>query len=141
LEIQAIFKRFDGRIAKNPKFPKIIDFEPLEGFIRPCRAKEVEAKLRTCPAEFLKELRAVFILPGTRKQLKSYHPSMSFYGHYWRCCIFLHAFPFGRASLTWLRQFYIRDVLMHELGHHVDIINDSTEKRERFAEQFAKFHG
>src|ERR1700761_3977415 len=72
LEIQAVYKRFDGKIAKRPSFPKVIELPLLEGFMRPCRAKEVEARLSNCPPEFLKEMRAVFILSGTAKQLKSW---------------------------------------------------------------------
>src|ERR1700740_2767633 len=71
LEIQTVFKRFDDKIAKYPKFPKIIELQPLDGFIRPCTAQDVEAQLTNCPASFLDGLRAVFILSGTRKQLKS----------------------------------------------------------------------
>src|SRR5882724_5278910 len=121
LEIQAVFKRFDSRIAKRPAFPKIIEFAPLEGFIHPCSVKEIEAQLLTVPPEFLKGLRAVFLLSGTAKQLKSWSGlQVFFYGHYWNSCIFLHAYKFGRAELNSLRRFYIRNVLMHELGHHVD---------------------
>lgn len=46
LEIHAVFRRFDDKIAKKPEFPKIIELEPLDGFIRPCSAQEVEAQLR-----------------------------------------------------------------------------------------------
>ncbi|MFN7140926.1 MAG: hypothetical protein ACK4UN_16460, partial [Limisphaerales bacterium] len=140
LEVQAVFKRFDQKIAKNPSFPKIIEFDPIEGFIRPCTAKQVENQLRMIPAEYLEELRAVFILPGTRKQLKS--NSFHFDGRYWRCCVFLHAYPVAyRPCLDWLRRFYIRDVLVHEIGHHVDIWNKDQKDRERFADLFAKQHG
>jgi hypothetical protein len=141
LEVQSVFKRFDGRIAKNPKFPKVIQLEPLDGFIRPCTAGEIETQLRNCPAKFLEGLRAVFILSGTRKQLKSYHRFTAFYGHYWRGCVFLHAYPFGRADLNWLHRFYLRNVLMHEIGHHLDSRNTTHKDRERFAEQFAEKHG
>src|SRR5215469_342825 len=71
LEVQAVFKRFDGKIAKRPACPKIIELKALEGFILPCRAGEVERQLMRCPPDFLKELRAVFILSGTARQLKS----------------------------------------------------------------------
>ena len=141
LEIQAVFKRFDGRIAKHPSFPKIIEFQPLDGFSRPCHAADVEAQLRTCPDQFLEDLRAVFILPGTRKQLRSYYSLMAYYGHYWRRCIFLHPYPFGRMNLDRLHRFYLRNVLMHELGHHVDVVNTTRKHRERFAIQFAEIHG
>jgi hypothetical protein len=141
LEVQSVFKRFDGRIAKRPAFPKIIELEPLDGFIRPCTAKEVEARLTRCSREFLEGLRAVFILSGTTKQLKSWRRSTAYYGHYWRSCVFLHAYPFGWADLVWLRRFYLRNVLMHEVGHHVDSWNMHKKDRERFAEQFARTHG
>ena len=136
-----MFKRFDDRIAKHPKFPKIIELPPLDGFIRPCYAQDVESQLMNCPASFLEDLRAVFILSGTRKQLKNYNGSTIYYGHYWRCCIFLHAYPFGRVTLDSLHRFYLRNVLMHELGHHQDVVNTARNDRERFAERFAEIHG
>jgi hypothetical protein len=55
--------------------------------------------------------------------------------------VFLHAYPFGRADLVWLRRFYLRNVLMHEIGHHLDSRNITRKDRERFAEQFAERHG
>jgi hypothetical protein len=141
LEVQAVYKRFDGRIAKRPSFPKIIELKALSGFIRPCSKNEVEAQLMECSPEFLKGLRAVFILSGTVKQLRSWRRSLCFYGHYWNSCVFLHAYPFGRATLDSLRRFYLRDVLMHEIGHHVDSHNVTREARERFANHFARAHG
>ena len=141
LEVQSVFKRFDGKIAKRPAFPKIIELPTLVGFIRPCSAGEVEAQLTSCPVEFLKGLRAVFILSGTTKQLKSWGRATTVYGTYWRDCVFLHAYPFGRAELISLRRFYVRNVLMHEIGHHLDTRNLARKDRERFAEQFARIHG
>jgi hypothetical protein len=141
LEIQAVFKRFDSRIAKRPVFPKIIEFTLLEGFIRPCSAKDVEAQLLSCSPDFLKGLRAVFILSGTAKQLKSWRRSRAFYGHYWNSCVFLHAYPFGKAELNSLRRLYLRNVLMHEIGHHLDTRNCTKKDRERFAEEFASKNG
>jgi len=141
LEVQAVFKRFDGRIAKRPKFPKIIELNPLEGFLRPCTARQVDAKLRNCPPEYLEDLRAVFILSGTNKQLKSRGGARAFFGHYWNCCVFLHPVPFAvRADISWLYRFYLDDVLIHELGHHQDIWNKTRKDRERFAERFARTH-
>lgn len=141
LEVQAVFKRFDGKIAKQPAFPKIIDLPPLDGFIHPCAAQEVEAQLANCPKQFLKNLRAVFILSGTTKQLQSWGNMTSFLGHYYNRCVFLHAYPFGRSDLHSLRRFFLRDVLMHEIGHHVDTWNESYEDREKFAEDFAQKYG
>ena len=132
------FKRFDSRIAKKPRFPKVIELQPLEGFVRPCTAGEVEAKLMKFPAELLNELRAVVILSGTKKQLRSGSQS-NFFGHYWNCFIFLHAYPSARnTDLEWLRRFYINDVLVHEIAHHIDMHNTTQKDRERFAEHFVR---
>ena len=113
----------------------------MAGFIRPCSAREVEAQLTNCPAEFIKGLRAVFILPGTKRQLKSWGTATTFYGHYWNRCVFLHAYPFLRAELVSLRRFYLRNVLMHEIGHHLDTRNLPYKDRELFAQRFARDHG
>jgi hypothetical protein len=141
LEVQAVFKRFDGKIARRPAFPKIIELPTMAGFIPPCSAGEVKAQLASCPVEFVKGLRAIFILSGTTKQLKSWGRATTFYGHYWSSCVFLHAYPFGRSELISLRRFYLRDVLMHEIGHHLDTRNQTRKDKERFADQFAARHG
>lgn len=141
LEIQAIYKRFDNKIAKRPVFPKIIELPPLDGFVKPCTAREIETQLSRCPGEFVKGLRAIFILSGTKKQLKSWGQATTFSGHYWMNCIFLHPYPHGRENLNWARRYYLRDVLMHEIGHHVDTWNETHELREKFAEDFARKHG
>lgn len=45
-------------------------------------------------------------------------------------------------SLSSLHQFYLNDVLMHELGHHVDRGNKKTHNEsERYAEWFATEYG
>jgi hypothetical protein len=47
-------------------------------------------------------------------------------------------------TLGALRQFYLRDVLMHEIGHHVDRANfgkKSRRREESFAEWFATEYG
>jgi len=142
LEVQTIFKRFDGRIAKWPTFPKVIDLPPAADFIQPCSAKDVEAQLLAVPSGFLNDLRAVFILSGTIKQLKSWGCFDTFCGHYWNRCVFLHAYPFYRVkNLDKLRRFYLRDVLIHEIGHHVDTCNVEPKDRERFADEFAQKYG
>lgn len=141
LEVQAVFKRFDGRIAKRPSFPKLIELPPLGGFVRSCSVAEVERQLMNIPPPFLRDLRAVFILSGTVKQLRSWGRGVTYYGHYWRRCVFLHPYPFGRFELVSMQRFYIRDVLMHEIGHHNDSENLDYQDRERFADQFARTHG
>jgi len=48
-----------------------------------------------------------------------------------------------RFSAESLRRFYLSDVLVHEIGHHVDRHhpNRSTRRMERYAEWFASAHG
>jgi hypothetical protein len=143
-EVQAVHKKFDSRISKNPDFPKIITLPVMDGFLRCCSPRQVEWKLHQLRPEFIEGLRAVFILAGSRKQLKSWSSSVTRYGTYWRSCVFLHAYPAGQKGtcLTSLHDFFIRDVLVHEVGHHVDQRRSSTTKeRERFAEAFAREHG
>ena len=42
-----------------------------------------------------------------------------------------------------IRRFYLWDVLVHEIGHHVDRFHPdrSTKRSERFAEWFARTYG
>ena len=51
----------------------------------------------------------------------------------------------GRWQLVWtpatLRDFYLNNILIHELGHLLDDRNTSYTDRERFAEWFAIEHG
>jgi len=123
LEAQAAYKRFDDRIATRPKFTKVIELEPAAGFLCPCTAKQVEARLRSCP-----------------KQFKSSNSALGFWGHYWQACVFLHAVLASENSDPNRRAaFYLNDVLMHEIGHHVDRrANTTTKERKRFADWFAR---
>ncbi len=143
-ETQSVFQMFDGRISRKPDFPKVIAIPTLEGFLQCCSPQQVEEKLRQMRPEFIEGLRAVFILGGTQKQLKSWDSSITTYGHYWRSCIFLHAYPsgLGQWNPTDLRAFYVCDLLVHEIGHHVDQRPYSTKnEREKFAEAFARYYG
>ncbi len=51
----------------------------------------------------------------------------------------------GVWTLTWSQQaaedFYLNNILIHELGHLVDEKNSSYMERERYAEWFAIEHG
>jgi hypothetical protein len=38
-----------------------------------------------------------------------------------------------------LREFYLHDVLLHEVGHHTDRVHRSQRERERFAHWFAEY--
>jgi hypothetical protein len=47
----------------------------------------------------------------------------------------------GSCSIQWsaesLSKYYLHNVLLHELGHHVDRRDANQSKRERFADWFA----
>jgi hypothetical protein len=51
----------------------------------------------------------------------------------------------GRWRLIWseeaLRDFFLNNVLIHELGHVLDQRNTTVKDRERYAEWFALEHG
>ena len=51
----------------------------------------------------------------------------------------------GEWTLTWtpenLKDFYLNNVLIHEIGHVLDKRNTRTEDRERYANWFAIEHG
>lgn len=53
--------------------------------------------------------------------------------------------PFSGWQLVWtqetIRDFYLNNILIHELGHLLDSRNSSYGDRERFAEWFAIRHG
>ncbi len=46
-----------------------------------------------------------------------------------------------RLTESSLRTFYLNDVLMHEIGHHIDRVRRPQKERERFAEWFALEYG
>lgn len=133
-EARAAFKRYDGKISRAPIFPHIVVIKTqFPDFIHACKRSEVRARLERMPASSRKELRAVFLLAGTRKQEKTWWSKLGCYGIYWRSCVFLCAHPFHLPSgytLDQLRDFYLDDVLVHEVAHHID--------RERMTDNKAK---
>ena len=133
-ECRAALKRFDGRISRVPAFPHVIVLKPQSAdFIHACTRAEVKAHLERMPPTARRGLRAVFLLAGTRKQEKSWRSKLGCYGVYWNSCVFLCAHPFQLPSgytLDNLRRFYLEDVLVHEVAHHLD--------RERIADQKTK---
>jgi hypothetical protein len=143
MEARAALKRYDARIPKCPKFPHIIVIRPqIPDFIYPCTALQVENRLKRMPPEHLQDMRAVFLLAGTRKQQTSWRNGLCYYGMYWRSCVFLCAYPFDLASqwnLDSLRDFYLNDTLIHEVAHHIDRrLGTNRKKRESFANSFVE---
>jgi len=142
-EARAALKRFDGRISRVPAFPHIIVLRPqVPDFIHACRRAEVRARLESMPAASRQGLRAVFLLSGTRKQEKSWTSSLGCYGIYWNSCVFICAHPFNLPygyTLDHLRRFYLDDVLVHEVAHHIDHERITDKKaKESFAHAFVQ---
>ena len=137
-EARAAFKQFDGRISQVPKFPHVIVLRPqIPDFIHACKRLEVIARLQRIPPTSRQGLRAVFVLAGTRKQESSWRSKLGCYGMLELLCFSLRpSIPASRPLYTLddLRRFYIEDVLVHEVAHHLDrerIVD--TKAKEAFA--------
>lgn len=142
-EARAALKRFDERLSSVPAFPHVIVLRPqLADFIHACTRTEVRARLERIPAASRQGLRAVFLLAGTRKQQKAWSSSLGCYGIYWNSCVFLCAHPFNLRSgytLDHLRRFYLDNVLVHEVAHHIDRERITDKKaKESFAHAFVQ---
>lgn len=139
------YKRFDKRLSSKPAFPRIVALPPQSpDFIHAACRAEIERRLLRMPAEHLTGLRAVFLLAGTRKQQRSWTSSLGCYGFYWRECIFLCAHPFelGRHNRDSIRDFYLDDVLVHEVAHHIDRHRRAAyDTKESFANAFVQQQG
>lgn len=142
MEARSAIKRFDRKLAQSPAFPAVVAIPPLEGFRHPCKKDEIIATLREMRPELLVGLRAVFLLGGTRKQERSWYGEKSCYGIYGYRSVFLCAplFGVGYANLDYLRNFYLRDVLPHEVAHHHDRIHRSSteDDRENYVNAFVE---
>lgn len=140
-EARAALKRFNSRIPKVPAFPHVIVLRPqLTDFIQPCTRAEVIARLERLPPASIQGLRAIFLLAGTRKQQQSWSSELAYYGMYWRACVFLCACPLDwRYSRDTWRDFYLDDVLVHEVAHHIDRqqVHDKQDK-EAFAHAYVQ---
>jgi hypothetical protein len=142
-EARAAFKQFDEKISNIPKFPHVLVNKPqTPDFIHACTRTEVRARLERMPEVSRKDLRAVFLLAGTRKQEKSWWSSLGCYGMYWNSCVFLFAHPFKLPrgyTLDKLRRFYLDDVLVHEIAHHIDRERITHKKaKEAFAHAYVQ---
>ncbi len=137
----AAYERYEDRLPQDPSFPRIVTLPLLSGFMRPCNREQVKSRLEKMPAAHLEGLRGVFLLGGRRKQERSWYSNLACYGFYWNDCVFLCAHPFnlGGHNLDSIRDYYLNDVLVHEVGHHVDRERDAPEKKkENFANGFAE---
>ncbi len=141
-EAKVAYKRFQDRLSSQPKFPRIVVLPPLApDFIHPAKRKEVQQRLQQMPPEHVAGLRAVFLLAGTRKQLRSWSSSLGCYGIYWNACVFLCAHPFeiGYHTLDSIGTLYLDDVLVHEIAHHIDRDRRAPyDTKEGFAHAFVQ---
>jgi hypothetical protein len=141
-EARSAYKRFDERLPSVPKFPRIIVLPPVSSdFIHPVNRAEVKNRLERMPFEHIAGLRAVFLLAGTRKQQRSWASSLGCYGIYSRACVFLcaHLFELGRHNCDSIRDFYLDDVLVHEIAHHIDRHRHvAYDTKENFAHAFVQ---
>lgn len=148
---------------------KFVTEEPGRGFIHPVTADDVAERLAEFPAEFTADLKVVQFSKLTRKRrlfplygmqwgaaiylypleanyreryLRTPKPQQvieaEMYGGRW--------YPDnGHWVLEWtpetVRDFYLNNVLVHELGHLLDDRNTSFEKREQYAIWFATEYG
>ena len=165
------------KIATGASFCSIYESPVHASFIRPFDASDVHALLETVPRGFLRDLEAIYLLGGTRRQQKTSRGRLFRYGAYGDGVIAINAFPrdllrepyrhlpaphvvndyrrigaeFVPDRHGWilrfcprsLRRFYLYDVLLHEIGHHVDRFHPDrcTRRAERYAEWFASKHG
>ena len=141
-EAQTALKRFDARIPKEPAFPHVVSLHPrLSDFIHACSRAEVTARLEKMEPASLQGLRVVFLLAGIRKQERSWGSRLGCYGIYWRPCVFLCAHPFflGSFNRDSLREFYLDNVLVHEIAHHVDRQRmGNKQAKEAFAHAYVQ---
>ncbi len=140
-----------------------------DGYVHPVTADEVRARLAELPAEFTAKLEVVQFSPMTRKRTRFpcygmqwgaavylYPVEENYVEKYVRPPTpqqRIEARMFGGVwsrhgsehLLTWtadsIRDFYLNNVLIHEVGHIVDDRNRNPRDRERFANWFAVEYG
>jgi hypothetical protein len=149
---------------------RIVVQEPGEGYRHILTPADIRARLAQVPDPFLDQLEVVQLSRMTRKKLSFPCYGMQWgnalylypleeslvehfdtpprpnlvnetkmYGGRWT-----ETSP-GNCTLTWseqaARDFYLNNILMHELGHLVDDRNTGYMERERYAEWFAVEYG
>lgn len=143
---------------------------PGDGFVHAVTSGEVRDRLALLPSQFLETLEVVQLSQMTRKKKTfpcygmQWGPTLYLYPvnegliEYFyrppRPAEIVEATMFGakwrqESSSMWLlewtaetiRDFYLNNVLIHELGHLLDSRNTSYVDRERYAEWFAIKYG
>ncbi len=149
---------------------RVVERGPGQGFCHAVTAHEVRDRLASLPADFVNPLEVVQLSRMTRKKrtfpcygmqwgptlylypidvsLVEYYyrpprPSVvqesTMYGGKWREeSPSLWILEWSKASI---KDFYLNNILIHELGHLLDTRNTSYVDRERYAEWFAIEYG
>jgi len=148
---------------------RIVVHDPGEGFVHIIGPSEIRKRLAQLPADLVTPLEVVQLSRMTRKKtafpcygmqwgnaIYLYPVEQSLVEHFARPprpSEYHEARLFGgrwvqegnRWTLVWseraLRDFYLNNVLIHELGHLLDRRNTNARDRERFADAFAIRHG
>lgn len=149
---------------------RIIEQEPGEGFRHAVTPAEIRERLALLPPEFMEPLEVVQLSRMTRKKMTfpcygmQWGPTLYLYPitdslvEYFyrppRPAEVVEATMFGATwqqegadlwTLTWteatIRDYYLNNILIHELGHLLDDRNTSYTDRERYAEWFAIEYG
>lgn len=148
---------------------KFVVQQPGEGFRHVLTPDEIRARLAQLPAKFLEKLEVIQLCRMTRKKasfpcygmqwgttlylypieeslVEEYTAPPSnaqrieakMYGAEWHC-------DRGTWRLRWeeatIKDFYLNNILIHELGHILDDRNGRAVDRERYAEWFAVEYG
>ncbi len=155
--------------GRKSKDYRIVVCDPGPGFRHAVTADEVRRRLATLPPEMLAPLEVVQLSRMTRQKrtfpcygmqwgsalylypveeslieyfarppLPAERQEAAMFGGKWKCVA-------GQWQLIWteasLKDFYLNNVLIHELGHLLDQRNTRYQDRERFAEWFAIHYG
>lgn len=148
---------------------RVIMQDPGPGYVHVVTEAEIRARLAQLPSEVLKPLEVVQLSRMTRKKRcmpcygMQWGPTLYLYPieetlvEYFaippRPAQMVEAKMYGGRweqegnewSLVWtmkcVKDFYLNNILMHELGHLLDDRNTSYLDRERYAEWFAIEHG
>lgn len=151
------------------KLPQFVVQSPGPTFLHPITVQEIRERLSLLPSSIVEKVEVVQLSRMTRKRQlfpcygMQWGPSVYLYpieeslvetyvrpptpqqqiearmfGGVWSDAA-------GEWTLTWthaaLKDFYLNNVLIHEIGHVLDIRNTRTEDRERYANWFAIEYG
>jgi hypothetical protein len=149
---------------------RVVIQEPGDGYVHIVKEEQIRDRLKLVRPDFLEQLEVVQLSCMTRKKqsfpcygmqwgnaIYLYPLEESLVEHFYqppRPALVNESKMYGGVwdepspdvwTLTWSQQaaedFYLNNILIHELGHLVDEKNSSYMERERYAEWFAIEHG